>query len=95
MVRLSTLGLGITIPKQDFSQGHNESQILAYENELRRANAAIAELKNKLSNVAGLEELHEQGEGIRRETAELLRYKIQGQGRGEDQAVLRELQLRL
>ena len=61
MVRLSTLGQTSTIPKQDFSHGHKESQILAYENELRRANAVIAELKNKLTNVAGLEELHGQG----------------------------------
>lgn len=49
--------------------GQYDSQFTVYENELRRANAVINEMRSKLANVPGFEELHAQGEKIRRETA--------------------------
>lgn len=84
---------GSDYERGNLSHGQYDSQIAVYENELRRASAVINELKAQLGNVAGLEELHEQGQRIRRETAELLRYK--GKNDGEDYSVLRELQERL
>jgi hypothetical protein len=103
-VRLSTLGpvnfhghgqeYGNDYIKEGLSSGQYSSQIAVYENELKRATLMINELRARLVNVTGLEQLHEQGERIRRETAELLQYKSRNLG-GDDYAVLRELQERL
>jgi hypothetical protein len=62
-----------------------------YENELKRAMVVINELRSRLANVAGLEGLHEQGERIRRETAELLQYKSRNV-QGDDAGIITELQ---
>jgi hypothetical protein len=51
----------------------------------------INELRSRLANVAGLEGLHEQGERIRRETAELLQYKSRNV-QGDDAGIITELQ---
>lgn len=103
-MRLSTLNFGSpTLHKPEYGddfikeglsgQQYN-SQIAVYENELKRATVVINELKSRLANVAGLEQLHEQGERIRRETAELLQYKSRNI-QGEDSSVIQELQERL
>jgi hypothetical protein len=96
-VRLSTVGAGPTVHRpsagEDFARDPSQynSQIAVYENELKRATVVINELRGRLENVGGLEELHEQGERIRRETAELLQYRSRS-GQGEDSKVIRELQ---
>jgi hypothetical protein len=75
--------------KENLAHGQYDSQIAVYENELRRASAVISELKRKLSNVPGIEDLHDQGERIRRETTELLQ---RTGGRSNEAALLQRLE---